>query len=137
MVSPGRPITRLMKSRSGSSGYLKTTMSPRRMSRIGRTARSAPAAGPKTNLLTSRGSPISRLFSIDPVGILKACTAQVRTNNARITAITIDSKYSRRTLFFVLIFGLPLGFLAHLEDREERLLRNLDAADPIHPDRNT
>ena len=28
-VSPGRPMTRLMKSRSGSSGYLKTTTSPR------------------------------------------------------------------------------------------------------------
>ena len=41
IVSPGRPITRLMKSRSGSSGYLKTTMSPRRMSRTGSSARSS------------------------------------------------------------------------------------------------
>ena len=38
---------------------------------------------------------MSRLFSIDPVGILNACTTQVRTNSARITAMTIDSKYSR------------------------------------------
>src|SRR3954465_11616199 len=39
IVSPGRPITRLMKSRSGSSGYLKTTMSPRRIGRTGSSAR--------------------------------------------------------------------------------------------------
>ncbi len=42
---------------------------------------------------------MSRLFSIDPVGILKACTTQVRTKSARITAITIDSKYSRTVDF--------------------------------------
>ncbi len=42
---------------------------------------------------------MSRLFSIDPVGILKACTTQVRTNSARITAMTIDSKYSRTVDF--------------------------------------
>ena len=36
-----------------------------------------------------------RLFSIEPVGILKACTIHVRMNSARITAMTIDSKYSR------------------------------------------
>src|SRR5919112_1581987 len=100
MVSPGRPMTRLMKSRSGSSGYLNTITSPRRGSLTGSTFLPiASGVGPKTNLLTSRWSPISRLFSIDPVGILKACTTHVRTNSARITAMTIDSKYSRRTDF--------------------------------------
>ena len=38
---------------------------------------------------------MSRLFSIDPVGILNACTMNVRMNSARMTAMTIDSKYSR------------------------------------------
>jgi hypothetical protein len=39
------------------------------------TARSAPrGVGAKTNLFTSRWSPTSRLFSIEPVGILNACT---------------------------------------------------------------
>ena len=37
-------MTRLMKSRSGSSGYLKTTMSPRPMSRRGSSVRSTPLA---------------------------------------------------------------------------------------------
>jgi hypothetical protein len=35
------------------------------------------------------------LFSIDPVGILNACTTNVRTNSARMTATHTDSKYSR------------------------------------------
>ena len=38
---------------------------------------------------------MSRLFSIEPVGILKAWTTNVRMNSARMTAMTIDSKYSR------------------------------------------
>ena len=38
---------------------------------------------------------MSRLFSIEPVGILNAWTTNVRMNSARITAMTIDSKYSR------------------------------------------
>ena len=54
-VSPGRPITRLMKSRSGWSGYLKTTMSPRRMSRTGSSVPlEGRGLGPNTNLFTSR-----------------------------------------------------------------------------------
>ncbi len=32
---------------------------------------------------------------MEPLGILKAWTTKVRTNSARITAMTIDSKYSR------------------------------------------
>ena len=42
---------------------------------------------------------MSRLFSIEPVGILNACTAHVRTKSARMTAMTIDSKYSRTVDF--------------------------------------
>ena len=51
--------------------------------------------GPNTNLFTSKWSPMSRFSSIDPVGILKACTTNVRTNSARMTATQLDSKYSR------------------------------------------
>ena len=42
---------------------------------------------------------MSRFSSIEPVGILKACTTNVRMNSARITAMTIDSKYSRSVDF--------------------------------------
>ncbi len=57
------------------------------------------AVGPKMNLFTSRWSPMSRFSSIDPVGILNACTMNVRMNSARMTAMTIDSKYSRTVDF--------------------------------------
>ena len=55
--------------------------------------------GANTNLFTSRWSPTSRFGSIEPVGILKACTTNVRMNSARMTATTIDSKYSRTVDF--------------------------------------
>ena len=42
---------------------------------------------------------MSRLFSIEPVGILNAWTTNVRMNSARMTAMTIDSKYSRTVDF--------------------------------------
>ena len=42
---------------------------------------------------------MSRLFSIEPVGILNAWTTKVRMNSARMTAMTIDSKYSRSVDF--------------------------------------
>jgi hypothetical protein len=62
-----------MKSLCGSSGYLNTMMSPRRMSRLGSSARSSPVTdGEKIILLTMRWSPTSRFGSIEPVGILKA-----------------------------------------------------------------
>ena len=48
---------------------------------------------------------MSRLFSIEPVGILNACTTNVRMNSARMTAMTIDSKYSR-TVDFLNGFGI-------------------------------
>src|SRR5437870_9813409 len=50
-------------------------------------------------LLTRRWSPMRRLRSIEPVGILKACTTKVRMKRARITATTTDSRYSRATDF--------------------------------------
>ena len=50
---------------------------------------------------------MSRLFSIDPVGILNACTTKVRMNSARMTAMTIDSKYSRTVDF---LNGTAIGF---------------------------
>ena len=90
-------MTRLMKSRSGSSGYLKTMI-------IAATDRldrqqclfQARHRRRKHKLASREGDrPISRLFSIDPVGILKAWTMKVRTKSARMTATQIDSKYSR------------------------------------------
>ena len=36
---------------------------------------------------------------MEPVGILKAWTTKVRMNRARMTATTIDSRYSRATDF--------------------------------------
>src|SRR5690348_3690025 len=151
-VSPGSPITRLMKSRSGSSGYLNTTISPRRRLRTGRRARPiASGVGPNTNLFTRRWSPMSRLFSIDPVGILNACTTHVRTKRARITAMTIDSKYSRMTDFLNGCVAICDGgsqdppyecadgsperaalLLPYFQHRQERLLRDLDAPDALH-----
>ena len=96
--SPGRPMTRLMKSRSGSSGNLKTTTWPRAIFFLPKSRSSrGPSDGEYTSLFTSRWSPMSRFSCIDPVGILKACTAKVRTKRARSTATTIDSRYSRAT----------------------------------------
>jgi len=43
---------------------------------------------------------MSRFGSIDPVGILNACTTNVRANSARITAMRMDSKYSLAVDFF-------------------------------------
>ena len=61
-------------------------------------------------MLTSRWSPISRLGSIEPVGILKAWTANVRMKSARMTATTIDSRYSRPTDFLKAGSGAAAGF---------------------------
>ena len=54
---------------------------------------------------------MSRLFSIEPVGILKACTTNVRMNNARITAMMTDSKYSRAVDFLNVVFAATSLFL--------------------------
>src|SRR5712691_12712916 len=76
---------------------------------------------------------MSRFSSIDPVGILKAWTTKVRMNSARMTAMTIDSKYSRRIDFLkpslICVFQLSNGFakpppnLATTADTEDRRLR--------------
>src|SRR5262245_39828183 len=42
-----------------------------------------------------------RLVSMEPVGILNACTTYVRMNRARITATAMDSRYSRATDFLM------------------------------------
>src|SRR6266498_3442469 len=49
---------------------------------------------------------MSRFCSIDPVGILNAWTTKVRMKSARITAMTIDSKYSRRVDFLKVVSGM-------------------------------
>src|SRR4029077_16232048 len=79
-----------------------------------------------------------RFSSIDPVGILNACTTNVRMKSARITAMTIDSKYSRTVDFLnsgiiYLRAAALFCFRPHLEHRQEGLLRDLDAADALHP----
>ena len=52
---------------------------------------------------------MSRLGSIEPVGILKAWTAKVRMKRARMTATTIDSRYSRPTDFLKAASGAASG----------------------------
>src|SRR6188768_1663687 len=69
------------------------------MSRRGRIPSITDPRAPNANLLTRRWSPTRRLSSIDSVGILKAWTMNVVPNNARITVITSDSKYSRAVDF--------------------------------------
>src|SRR5438093_7841903 len=81
---------------------------------------------------------MSRFSSIDPVGILNACTTNVRMNSARMTAITIDSKYSRIVDFLNVASAISpqpsaLVFRAHLQDCQKRFLRDLDLADTLHP----
>src|SRR5579872_3149263 len=88
---------------------------------------------------------MSRLFSMEPVGILNAWTTNVRMNRARMTAMTIDSKYSR-TADFLNGLGMPcstsraetakgwrgLLFGSHLEHCQKSLLRNLYPPDALH-----
>ena len=54
---------------------------------------------------------------MEPVGILKAWKAKVRMNSARITATTMDSKYSRTTLFLPSKASGSASFLALIERR--------------------
>src|SRR5262245_55888508 len=84
---------------------------------------------------------MSRLFSIEPVGILNAWTTNVRTKSARMTAITIDSKYSRTVDFLKLCVMMSpgevpasaIGLRAHFEHGEKRFLWNLHLPDALHP----
>ena len=52
------------------------------------------------NSLTRRYSPIRKVGSIDPDGILKACTINVLPNSAIRTAMSIGHKYSLMNLLF-------------------------------------
>src|SRR5207247_9957164 len=84
---------------------------------------------------------MSRLFSIDPVGILKACTTNVRMKSARMTAIRIDSKYSRTVDFLksVIIYLLAGPHISHaLGPHPQRswlraVARSSDAAQRLRP----
>src|SRR6266487_6907695 len=93
---------------------------------------------------------------MEPVGILKAWTAKVRMNRARMTATTTDSRYSRATDFLGVggdpdSFSLiPLQFyiergpaaskppwgarrlLVDAQDGQEGLLRDVDRPHPLH-----
>src|SRR5262245_66330088 len=82
---------------------------------------------------------MSRFSSIDPVGILNACTTKVRMKNARITAITIDSKYSRSVDFLndgaaatAVAIRSIIGAGAHFQHGQKRFLRDLDLPDAFH-----
>src|SRR5882724_12216961 len=61
-------------------------------------------------------SPISRFCSIEPEGILNACTMKVRAKVAKITAIRSASRYSRETDFSVCI---EVGVGGSLADQPE------------------
>src|SRR3989304_6272427 len=52
---------------------------------------------PYTALFTSRKSPISRVSSIDPVGILNAWMRKVRISRNRTNATAIDLVHSQAT----------------------------------------
>jgi len=47
---------------------------------------------------------------MEPVGILKAWTTNVRMNSARMTAMTIDSKYSRADDFLNSVITPAFGY---------------------------
>src|SRR5512135_854502 len=89
------------------------------------------------NLLTKMWSPIRRVSSMEPEGILKACRNRVRTIRAMISATPNASAYSRAFPFFATV--TPPGIfcrtwlLLDLEDGEERFLRDFDGADLLHP----
>ena len=71
------------------------------------------------------------MFSIDPVGILKACTTHVRIKSARMTAITIDSKYSRIVDFLNDCGWLNL-LISHFKYSQKSLLRYLHVTNTLH-----
>jgi hypothetical protein len=94
-----------MKSRDGSRGNWKTRISARRGSRRRGTVKSAirvrgtSTMVPTSILLTSRWSPIWRVSSMEPEGILKAWTTKVRMTRARATATRMASVHSRAADF--------------------------------------
>src|SRR5438477_986680 len=87
-------------------------------------------------LLTRRWSPMSRLGSIEPVGILNACTTYVRMKRARITATTTDSRYSRATDFLKVAEGSARDtvwdWAAAIGGYSSRSGRSWPSVDPQH-----
>src|SRR5437773_11645894 len=81
---------------------------------------------------------MSRFSSIEPVGILNACTTNVRMKNARMTAMTIDSKYSRSVDFLndcwttAVAISSIIGSGADLQHCQKGFLRNFDLSDALH-----
>src|SRR5271156_1826420 len=101
-------------------------------------------------LLTRMWSPMSSVGSIEPDGILYACTKNVRMKIASTSAMNIASPYSRATDFWpgarsvsralsgctleMLRAGsATIALLPDLEQGQESLLRNLDAPNLFHP----
>src|SRR5512135_457464 len=81
-------------------------------------------------------SPTRRVFSMEPDGILNACSNRVRTIRAMINATPNASAYSRTFPFFDPFARIPSSAiisLLDLEYRQEGLLRDLDGADLLHP----
>src|SRR5579862_182897 len=92
---------------------------------------------------------MSSVGSIEPDGILYACTKNVRMKIASTSAISIASPYSRATDFCSARSGsralgggvlemlragsATIALLPNLEQGQESLLRNLDAPDLFHP----
>jgi hypothetical protein len=77
----------------------------------GSTESTSDPGAPNANLFTSRWSPTRRLSAMEGVGILNAWTMNVVPNNARITVIVSDSKYSRAVDFLNLGSVISLQFL--------------------------
>src|SRR5580704_3920930 len=100
-------------------------------------------------LLTRMWSPMSSVGSIEPDGILYACTKNVRMMIASTSAMIIASPYSRATDFCPARSGsralsgcilemlragsATIALLPDLQQGQESLLRNLDAPDLFHP----
>src|ERR1039457_5704705 len=96
--------------------------------------------------MTSIWSPISSVGSIEPDGILYACTKNVRMKIASTSAMNIASPYSRATDFcagapalcgwalgMLRAGSAPIALLPDLEQGHESLLRNLDPSHLLHP----
>ncbi len=85
-MSPGRPITRLMKTTCVSRGYLKTAMSPR-------------AGEPKWYMkrATSTRSPGSSVGTMDGDGMRYGLTTKACSRKATASATTRMTPYSTNT----------------------------------------
>src|SRR5438045_3244022 len=72
-------------------------------------------------------SPTRRLSSIDGVGISNPSKTNVLAKSAKSAARRTTSRYSRK------VAAAPALKSVDLQDRQERLLREVDAADLLHP----